>query len=166
MENNQSIAFTPKSFIQRITIIYLALIIGQLLFAGVSYTLVETNFLSFDFGSDVFVMLVPAIAVSGAFASNFIYTKKINELTSLESLKDKVMGYQTACIIRFALLEGPALLGIVYYMQTGNLLFLIIAGALIVYFITLRPTKEKIETDLNFSFEHKSTFNQMDEVIK
>lgn len=166
MENNQSIAFTPKSFIQRITIIYLALIIGQLLFAGVSYSIVETNFLSFDFGSDVFVMLVPALAVGGAFASNFIYNKKIDELTSLESLNNKLIGYQTACIIRYALLEGPALLGIVTYMQTGNLFFLIIAGALIVYFITLRPTKEKIEMDLNFSFEQKTAFNQINEVIK
>lgn len=166
MENNQPIAFTPKSFIQRITIIHLALIMGQLLFSGVSYSLVETNFLSFDFGSDVFVMLVPAIAVSGAFASNFIYNKKIGELTSLESLKDKVMCYQTACIIRYALLEGSALFGIVSYMQSGNLLFLIIAGALIVYFVSLRPTKEKIEMDLNFSFEQKTTFNQMDEVIR
>jgi hypothetical protein len=111
-------------------------------------------------------MLVPAIAVSGAFASNFIYNKKIGELTSLESLKDKVMGYQTACIIRYALLEGPALFGIVSYMQSGNLLFLIIAGALIVYFVSLRPTKEKIEMDLNFSFEQKTTFNQMDEMIR
>lgn len=166
MENNQSIAFTPKSFIKTITIIHLALIMGLLLFSGVSYTLVETNVLSFDFENDIFSLIVPVFAIGGAFASNFIYTKKINELTSLESLKDKVMGYQTACIIRFALLEGPALLGIVYYMQTGNLLFLIIAGALIVYFVTLRPTKEKIETDLNFSFEQKSAFNQMDEVIK
>ena len=166
MENNQPIAFTPKSYIRTITIIHLALIMGLILFSGVSYSIIETNFLSFDFGSDVFVMLVPSLAVGGAFASNFIYNKKIGELTSLESLKDKVMGYQTACIIRYALLEGPALLGIVTYMQTGNLFFLIIAGALIVYFITLRPTKEKIEMDLNFSFEQKTAFNQINEVIK
>ena len=166
MEHNQSIAFTPKSFIQRITIIHLALIMGQLLFSGVSYSLVETNFLSFDFGNDVFVMLVPALAVGGAFASNFIFNKKISELIILELLKDKLMGYQTACIIRYAMLEGPALFSIVIYMQTGNLLYLIIAGAIIAYFVTLRPSKAKIEMDLNLNFEHKAIFNKMDEVIK
>lgn len=165
MENNQPIALTPKSFIKTITIIHLALIMGLLLFAGVSYTIVETNFLSFDFGGDVFAMLVPALALGGAFASNFIYNKKISELSTVESLRDKLVGYQTACIIRFAMLEGPALFGIVIYMQTGNLLYLIIAGAIIAYFVTVRPTKEKIEIDLNLNFEQKAAFNQMNEVI-
>lgn len=166
MENNQPIALTPKSFIKTITIIHLALIMGLLLFSGVSYTLVETNVLSFDFENDIFSLIVPAFAIGGAFASNFIANKKISELSAVASLKDKLMGYQTACIIRFALLEGPALFGIVIYMQTGNLMYLIIAGAIIAYFVTVRPTKEKIEMDLNLNFKHKSAFNQMDEVIK
>ncbi|MCB9175023.1 MAG: hypothetical protein H6589_10480 [Flavobacteriales bacterium] len=166
MENNQPISFTPKSFIQRITIIHLALIIGLLLFAGVTYSTVETNVLVFDFDSNFFTVIVPAMAISMAFASNFIFTKKVNELSNVSLLKDKLMGYQTASIIRFALLEGPAMFSIVIYMLTGNLLFLIMAGVLIVYFITIRPTKEKIEMELNLNFEHKATFNQMDEEIK
>lgn len=166
MENNQPIALTPKSFIKTITVIHLALIMGLLLFSGVSYTLVETNFLSFDFENDIFSLIVPAFAIGGAFASNFIANKKISELSAIESLKDKLIGYQTASIIRFALLEGPALLGIVIYLQTGNLFYLLIAGTVIAYFVTVRPTKDKIEMDLNFSFEQKAAFNQMDEVIK
>lgn len=72
------------------------------------------------------------------------------------------MQYQTALIIRFSLLNGASLFGIVCYMQTGNLLFIIISGLLALYFLSLRPTKDKIENDLNLSYEDKILFDSRD----
>jgi hypothetical protein len=41
-------------------------------------------------------------------------------------------------------------------MLTGNLIFLGISGAIIAYFIYLRPTKQKTEDDLNLGYEEKA----------
>lgn len=66
------------------------------------------------------------------------------------------MAYQSATIVRLALLEGPSLFGIVGFLLTGNLIFLGISGALIACFIYQRPTRQKIEDDLNLSYEEKA----------
>lgn len=51
---------------------------------------------------------------------------------------------------------------VVSYELSRNLYFLIIAGLLILYFISIRPTKDKIETDLDLSYEDKLTFESED----
>lgn len=51
-------------------------------------------------------------------------------------------------------------------MQTGNLYYLIFAGALIIYFFNLKPSKFKIEMDLKLTHEEQSAFNNTDETIK
>jgi len=54
------------------------------------------------------------------------------------------------------------LFGIVVYMRTSNFLYLIISGVLMLYFLTQRPTKDKIENDLNLSYEDKIQFDSAD----
>lgn len=66
----------------------------------------------------------------------------------------------------FATIEGSSLFAIVSYMQTGNLYYLIFAGALIIYFFNLKPSKFKIEMDLKLTHEEQSAFNNTDETIK
>jgi len=88
--------------------------------------------------------------------SNFMFKKQLDLAVAKSSLNEKLGGYQTALIIRFALLEGPSLFGIVSYLLSGNLLFLAISGLIILYFITIRPTRDKVETDLNLDYQEKT----------
>ena len=66
------------------------------------------------------------------------------------------MAYQTALIIRCAFSEGASLLGIVAFLITGNLVYLLLTGLNIIYFIWIRPTKQKIEDELNLGYEEKA----------
>jgi hypothetical protein len=74
-------------------------------------------------------------------------------LREKESIQEKLAGYQSALITRFMLIQGPAAFAIVAYIISGNIFFLFITGLMSVYFIFLRPTREKIESDLSFSFD-------------
>jgi hypothetical protein len=44
---------------------------------------------------------------------------------------------------------------VVVYLQNENLFYLIISGLIILYFLWIRPTKDKIENDLDLSYEDK-----------
>jgi len=50
-------------------------------------------------------------------------------------------------------------------MNSGNLFYVIIAVALVVYFYFQKPTKEKIESHLKLNSELKMQFNNADQAI-
>lgn len=66
-------------------------------------------------------------------------------------------------IVRFALCEGPALFGIVVTGITHNLFYLLMSAIIVLYMLLiLRPTKDRVETDLNLNFEEKILFASKD----
>ena len=136
--------------------------IGQLLFGLAALSITPQKGIDVSNTKDVFLFVVPIMAV-GCFAlSAFLFKKNLSIAVNKATLKEKLMAYQTAFIVRFAPLEGASLFGIVCFMQTGNLLFIIISGLLALYFLSLRPTKDKIENDLNLSYEDKMLFDSQD----
>ena len=163
---NQNIELTPGKFIKTLSLIHLAMLGGMLLFIAIAYLQTESTQLSFDYENDIFFFLVPLLTIGGVTASFFLPNKTMQALSSESSLREKLTTYQTSSIIKYATLEGPSLFAIVSYLQTGNMYYLIFAGALIIYFFNLKPSKFKIEMDLKLNHEHQFAFNQMDEVIK
>lgn len=153
---------TPQSYLRTISIIHIALFMGQLLFGLVALIIMPQKGINITNTRDVFLFVVPIMAIGAFAASIFLFKKNVDLAINKNSLKEKLMQYQTALIIRFSLLNGASLFGIVCYMQTGNLLFIIISGLLALYFLSLRPTKDKIENDLNLSYEDKILFDSRD----
>ncbi len=138
--------------------------IGQLLFGLAALSITPQKGIDVSNTKDVFLFVVPAMAV-GCFAlSTFLFKKNLNIAVNKATLKEKLMFYQSALITRFAPLEGVSLLWIVTYMQTGNLLFIIISGLTALYFLSLRPTKDKIENDLDLGYEDKMLFDSEDQL--
>ena len=153
---------TPGSYLKLLTVIYSALFAGQLLFAVLVFMLKNSTIIDFKNTRDPFLFVVPFMALGAIIGGNFLFKKTLTEATGKETLKQKLMVYQTAVIIKSALLEGPSWLGIFVYIQTSNFLYLIISGVLMLYFLTQRPTKDKIENDLNLSYEDKIQFDSAD----
>ena len=89
-------------------------------------------------------------------SGSFLFTQQISKLDDKNSLKEKLAGYQTALIIRFAIAEGPSLLGIAGYMLSGNVIYLILVGINVLYFILIRPTKDQMAEDLNLTNADKA----------
>ncbi|RDY58879.1 hypothetical protein [Flagellimonas nanhaiensis] len=156
----QSVKFTPSGFIRTLSILHIALLAGPTLIGGIFYFQSKETHFSFNDTEDVFLIVVPVFAISGLFLSDFIFRQLIKKIPSKDSLRQKLARYQSASIIKYALLEGPAIFGAVAFFNTQNLAYLLIAGILVLYLALQYPTKDKIERNLNLRGEEKSQFNR------
>jgi len=154
---------TPRNFIKTLSIVHFAMVLGPLLTGVIFY--MNTELITNGTQNDIFIYVFPLIALGGIFASKFLFNLFIKNLKNHETLQAKLAGYQTASLIKFALIEGPAFLNIVWFSQTGNLLYLTIGGVLILFLFMQRPKAEKIETELELNSEHKRQFQKLDEPI-
>ena len=155
MTTNQNPEINPKAFLRLITIIYGALLAGQTLFAVMVYFIAINPTLNLKPVNDMFFYLVPVFVVAMGIIGSLLYKKRIESARGAATVKEKVAGYQTAIITRLAPTEGATLFAIVIFMQGWNLYYLVIAGLNIIYFLLLRPTRSRIEEDLNLSYEEK-----------
>jgi hypothetical protein len=156
MNNNQGDAPNQQTFVKIIAIIYAALLIGQVLFGIVAFARTKGIGLNLKLGSDPFFYIVPFLIVAGMLFGNFLFMQQISKLADKNTLSEKLAGYQTALIIRFAIAEAPSLLGIVGYMLSGNVIYLILTTFNVLYFILIRPTKDKMAADLELTHEDKN----------
>lgn len=136
---------------KQLTIFHAALLIGQVLFAVVAYFLVSTgHFTVPGLGYDSLFYLIIPVFLAGGIVASFTFLsfrkKAIHEDTDPHS---RINAYRSALIVSWALLEGPSFLATTVYLITGNLLYIGLAGVVILVFIYLRPTKTKTEEVLN-----------------
>tara|TARA_R110002012_G_scaffold39867_16_gene110010 strand:+ start:3533 stop:4030 length:498 start_codon:yes stop_codon:yes gene_type:complete len=164
MQNNTP-AFTSRSFLRTLTIIHLALVAGVLVFGIMSYLQTKNQILSFTYSGDVMFYVVPFMAITGILAGSYLYKNIMSGLASKKTLKEKLNGFQTASIVKYALLEGPAFLSIVAFSNEGNQYFIIIALLLLGWLIIQRPTRDKVEKDLMLEGILKNEFQQENKPI-
>ncbi|GAB3934751.1 hypothetical protein [Mucilaginibacter myungsuensis] len=140
---------TPGNALKTLKLIHLALLLGQVMFGAVAFLQIRNLHFDLDFNGQPLMIVVAVLAVSAFTVGNLLFNKQLEAAVSRTSLTEKLSGYQTAMIIRLALIEGPSMLGIVGFLISGNWAYLIVSGVLVFWFVILRPTKDKIETDLN-----------------
>lgn len=160
---NQKIAINDKPTLYRlVNTIFFALLAGQILFAAVVVFAVSKGKMAFTIppSSDPLLFVVPIMAVVSVVAGIFIFNQLLAKLNEKEDLPSRLQLYLSASIVRFALIEGVSLLGIVSGMLNNNLFYICISGLLVVYMISLRPTNYRIENDINFDLNSASVFDQ------
>ena len=135
----------------------MALFIGLTLFAIFVYSQ-NGNFEADMSGNNVFIYIVPITAALGYFSSQFIFRKQLGSIKRESTLDSKLSRYQTASIVRYALIEAPAFLALIAYFLSGNALHLVIAIALLLYFFSLRPTSLKMMNQIPFTSEEEQQF--------
>ena len=160
MDHNTSTRLTPKGFMKTISIIHYALVAGVLALGLVNF--LQTA-ISPDQENNAMTYLFPVFGLMGIFVGSIIFKQMLPKLKTENLLSKKLMGYQTACLIRWALIEGPALLNIVWFGNTGNSLYLAVGATLVIYLTWLRPTKQKLEQELELKGELLNQFKKEDE---
>lgn len=91
--------------------------------------------------SDYFYLLIPIIAY---LLSNFLFKSKLKNIDPKLNIEEKYPFYQTALLIRWAVLEGAAFL--ILFVKRDFMVF----GILIVlYLVFIRPTETRMKMDLN-----------------
>lgn len=143
---------TTKAYLTSLSIIHTALIMGQLLFAGVTFYLNNSGQYMPDKSlNTVFMLVVPGLVIVGIVASNALFSSRIKNIKEKQDFSAKLEAYRSVSIMRWALLEGPSLFAIICYFLTGNNKFLLMAGILIVIFVLKRPSKDKLVQDLELN---------------
>lgn len=126
--------------IKILKIIHLAICAGVILayiFAG-QFTIEQLKGQGID-SEDLVYLVIPIAAI---FVSNFMFKSQLKQVDPKSTLEQKLPLYQTASIIRWAILEGAAIL--LLFIKPDLLIFGIL---LILYLVFLRPTEEKIASD-------------------
>jgi hypothetical protein len=147
MENNQQ---SSKEYFKIISFIHLAILLSVVLFGIVVYFF-AVDFKHPDIQSELaklLVFIVPGLVIAGIISSNIIFRVKLNAIMGSEDLKVKMAVYRESLIIRYMLLEGPALLALAAIFITNNSNFMVYAGLLVVLMATKRPTKRSAIADL------------------
>ncbi|WP_417444054.1 hypothetical protein [Joostella sp.] len=136
---------TKNSPFATLTLIYTALIFGQIVFLGIAFYNIQSIKIDISDTSDPFLYIVPSVGILAIFLSNLTYNRLILRIDNKDlPFKQKFANYQSACIARYAWVEAATLFAIVSYFILLNFVFLIFATILILYFITLKPNKNKI----------------------
>lgn len=125
-----------------IKIIHLAISAGVILayFILGNLTSFESLKLPTIDSSSIVYILIPVIAV---FASNFLYKSQLNKIDRKLKLEEKVQFYQTAAIMRLAILEGAAFLILILKPD-----FILFGVLIILYIVLLRPTENQFRNDV------------------
>lgn len=157
--------FTPAGFLKIMSFLHLGIAATPIVLGILFYTQSKGAQLNFDNSGDMFIAIVPVIAIGSIFIGDFIFRKTLGSLPKNTSLRDKLAKFQTTSMIKYALLEGAALFAIVIFSNTQNLTYLIIGAFLIFYLLLQRPTKDKIERILELKGEEKAKFDQLNEPL-
>jgi hypothetical protein len=165
MAANPNMPQTPAGYLKTTATVHFALIVGQSLFAVLSVFLSKKIMINVRNIHDPLLYVVPVFALSGSVLGNILFRNKVNNIYATDTLKSKLAAYQSAMIIRFALLEGPSLFAIGAFLLSGELFYLLVSVVLIGYFIYLKPTKERVENDVKLSYQELEDFNQPDKVM-
>ena len=114
--------------------------------------------MDFSRPNDLFIYIVPLVALAGYFLSTFIFRKILDGLHHKKSLQEKLTGYLTASLTKFALLEGPALLSFFAYLKSNHPLYVLIGISLVVYLFFQRPGKNVLIKDLQLEHADQHLF--------
>jgi len=145
---------TPAAFFKSLPLIFLALLAGMLIMGTMMYVMNPVTEYNLDF-KNPFLAIMIVVMIAGIFGSNLLYNFHKNKIEINDPLESKMARIQQAVIVRFALVEGPALLGVILYLKEANLIFLMLSAMMVLYFLTLRPSKEKIIDDMNLTSDQK-----------
>ena len=140
--------------LKALSVIHRALMMGQILFASVCIYLIYSNAvlpLANDLDKILQVVAL-ALTAGGIFAGMTLFKKKLMQIREMQTgAKEKFDLYRSACIIQWALLEGPSIFCIICFFITGNYAFLALVLVVLFLFAMTAPSKVKILLQLQIS---------------
>ncbi|MBL6449466.1 hypothetical protein JMN32_24350 [Fulvivirga sp. 29W222] len=152
----QIIEKKPHQQFRTLKLIYASMAVAIALFAlavlTINYVQLMQPTLSEEQDFRIFIYISAALVILSMPMSMILFGQSIKGIKWNEcSLTEKLALYQTALIIRGAILEFPALFVCVTVLLTGNLLaLLLIPMVLFIFFIT-KPSLYRLGSDLELT---------------
>lgn len=152
-------------YFRALQILFFALLIGQISVVIVLYLTYEPR--ESDASQDVttFKLALTILLALLAGISFFMNRKKLESARAQTTLKEKLSDYRAASILKWAPLEGGALISAVLFFVTGNVFFLGFATMMIVFFATQFPSRQRIINDLDLTATEQIILDDPDAVV-
>jgi F0F1-type ATP synthase membrane subunit c/vacuolar-type H+-ATPase subunit K len=158
---------TSKQYLLTSRIIHGALVSGILLFNLVIGYLISQQTLGTGYNKqhEVFYLIVGLMALGSIFGGRVIFAKELEKAKTQPTFSKKLAGYQTANIIRYALIEGSALFSTVVTLLTLSVWFFVITAFLVVILASFFPTIEKAIKELDLNYNEQTLLQNPDAEI-
>ncbi len=158
---------TAQAYLTSLSILHLALLMGQIFFAGITYYLHQSGSLQMGINelAPMLKIVVPVLVLGAIIGGHFLFKAKINQTQTKEKLAAKLADYRIAFLLQLALMEGGALFSITSYLLTADLWFLAMAAIVIVVFVLQRPSLQKIVETLRLNHQEKQILEKPDNIV-
>jgi len=147
-----------------ILILHIAMVMGPVLLAGVSYFINNISSSPIAGGmedmSKNFQYIAYGLTILGYLGGMYLFNSSMQKARKEEGLLKKLVAFRAGNIIQTSLLEGPALVSLAFYLLTNASVFLLIGGMLILYMLLKLPVVSKIAEDLELSNEEKKELTE------
>lgn len=151
----------PKDFMKSLQFIHFSLLFIIVIFAAyVALNAGEQLFFSYQ-EDKMFLYMAILISFVGNLSSKYLYTKLLKQIPADADLSQKAVKYTTAHIFRVAMLEFPALMCIIFVMESSNSFYFILVGILILMILAVYPTKQKFANEVPLSTKEKSMLENL-----
>lgn len=143
----------PNAFTS-LRIVHLALLAGMIAFAIVSLILVNTGFAAVvdDSMQRIFQVACILLSALALFAGFKLFKKKIFAArNSMEAGEKRMEIYRTACILWWAMIEGPGIVAGIAFVLSGNYAFFALGVFHILALLMFAPRKANIILFLNLN---------------
>ena len=141
----------PETAFKVITIVFGALLVGQVIFLAVIFLIHSQGFEVNLQSLEVFQYVGVAATLIGVAVSNILYRTLLKAAFAELDSTVKIVRYNAATLARLALLEAANLINLVFYLITGYNLFLGTFALGIAAFILARPQRDTFLSDLQSS---------------
>lgn len=141
-------------YLRALTILHGSLMVGQIVMAGIFYFIFNAEkepITGVAAASQSWVYIAGGATILGVLMSAQLFANQLKKAKSAHSFDEKMMGYRSALITRYAVLEAPSFIAIVGYFLTNNLLLFIFVGMILFLFLMYRPTRAGMVSDLELS---------------
>lgn len=147
---------TSKQYLFQLQLVYGAQAMTLLVFGLVAYTISSSKGAQIYQGENTLVYILAAVLIASLTAAHFLFNLLVRKIDKQPNLKSKLQKYQSAVLIRSAVLEFPGLFASVICILSGNLLPLMGVAVILIVFFLLRPSVRSVIQDLNLSTQEKA----------
>lgn len=143
------------NFFKTLQVMHKAFVMGMVLFVAIAIVLNVTGTMaqaakSFDRTLQVIALLLAAGLPALGFS---LFNKRVASLGEIADVHGRAAAYKSVTVLRWALIEMPALFAVVCFLLTGNYAYIALAIALVFVFAATNPSKTKVVFQMRLNDE-------------
>lgn len=143
----------PQGFVKQLTLLFVAIGSGLLIFCGVAYYINLTEPIASEEFNGLFSIIAPTASLVMAAMGYFALPLYLSRVPETKYFQTKLTNYRTATLLRLVLWDAGGFIGLVAYLLTGNTLYLAYLFPIVALFVLFAPSRDRVIQDLSLTDE-------------